>query len=352
VLALAALSTLSGLAMADGSSLTIYGRIDEAFNKGIGYTTAQSNTISGPYNSRLGFMGTEDLGDGWKGVFNLEHRFSPDTGAAYKPNTFWYGRAVVGLDSSYGRILLGREYTPMYTLVGVPGSPWGGDSLATNKIVTLGGTTSSSGVSQTIDPQRLNKSVNYSITASGFTFQAQWADKYSNNGSSNDLSNPGDASLTATDPLKRHPFGLGAAYAQGPVYVALAYTNPGDPDDKWTALTGSYNFDVVKLGATYGTGRVSSAVTAQKDHKEDAWNLYGIVPAGSGEFRLSYGQLKDKDADVFVHKFLAVGYYYNMSKRTHLYADYIRDNADRNTTFDTGVAKNKNGYEVGIRHDF
>jgi predicted porin len=348
VLALAALSTLSGLAMADGSSLTIYGRIDEAFNKPIGYTAATSNTISGPYNSRLGFMGTEDLGDGWKGVFNLEHRFSPDTGASYKANTFWYGRAVVGLDSPYGRILLGREYTPMYTLVGVPGSPWGGDSLATNKIVTLGGT----GANSTIDPQRMNKSVNYSITTSGFTFQAQWADKYDNNGSFNDVSNPGDATVGATGALKRRPFGLGAAYAQGPVYVALAYTNPGDPKDKWTALTGSYNFDVVKLGATYGTGRVSTAVTAQAGDREHAWNLYAIAPAGSGEFRLSYGQLKDKDHDVDVHKFLAVGYYYNMSKRTHLYADYIRDNADYNATFSTGVKANKNGYEVGIRHDF
>lgn len=335
VLAIAALSSLVGVVRADdASSLTIYGRIDEAFNKAIGYTGKQVNTISGPYNSRLGFTGSENLGDGWKGVFNLEHRFNPDTGTQYKTNTFWFGRAVVGLDSPYGRVLLGREYTPIYTTVAGPASPWGTDSLATTKVVTLGGV----GSTTTVDPQRMNKSINYLFSADGFTFQAQAAGRTNNNGSADDLSN-------STGDNKKHPFGLGASYAAGPLYVGLGYTNPSDSKDKWTAGVVSYNFDVAKVGVALGTGRVSSTIATVGGDKERSWDLFATVPAGTGEFRFAYGQLKDKDAGFTVRKPLSLGYYYNMSKRTHLYADYLHDNAAK-------VAYNKNGYEVGIRHDF
>lgn len=347
VLACAVISAVCGVAHADGSSLTLYGRIDEAFNKPIGYTAKTSNTISGPYNSRIGFMGTEDLGDGLKAMFVLEHRFNPDTGTIVaKHDTFWYGRSVVGLDSPYGRILLGREYTPLYTLVGVPGSPWGADSLATNKVVSLGGNNAASNGQQTVDPQRMNKSINYSISGAGITFQAQLANRANNDGTNSDVSN------APKSDNKRRPYSLAIAYGQGPIYAALGYTNPSDSKDKWTVATVSYNFDVVKLGVTYGTGRLSSAVTAIGGDKENVWDIYATAPAGSGEFRFSYGQVKDKDADVFIRKPLAVGYYYNMSKRTHLYADYIRDSASYDSTRTTGVQYNKNAYELGIRHDF
>ena len=68
---------------------------------------------------------------------------------------------------------------------------------------------------------------------------------------------------------------------------------------------------------------------------------------GSGELRLSYGQLKNKDLDVVADKQLGLGYHHAMSKRTTLYADLTtekRDNLPAN--------RQSTGWDVGIKHNF
>lgn len=63
--------------------------------------------------SRLGFRGNEDLGGGLSAQFQLEHRFTPDDGAALTP--FWAGRSYVQLSSAAaGRVYWGREHLPVF----------------------------------------------------------------------------------------------------------------------------------------------------------------------------------------------------------------------------------------------
>lgn len=75
------------------TNVTLYGLLDtgvHVVNAGVG---TQYNLASGiAEGSRFGIKGTEELGNGFKAVFNLEARFETDTGA----NTNGYPTSNVG----------------------------------------------------------------------------------------------------------------------------------------------------------------------------------------------------------------------------------------------------------------
>jgi predicted porin len=123
LLALAVLGAFAGAASAQ-SSVTIYGTVDLAVAKSNGGnannpTQGGINTQSNSYQviqghaNRLGFRGNEDLGGGLSAQFQIEHRLTPDDGAAANP--FWAGRSYIQLSSATaGRVYLGRDYTPAF----------------------------------------------------------------------------------------------------------------------------------------------------------------------------------------------------------------------------------------------
>ena len=120
LIALAVLGAFAGAASAQ-SSVTIYGSLDQALSKGNGGTapnngangTSKAWQVRQSNGSRLGFRGNEDLGGGLSAQFQIEHRFTPDDGAAANP--FWAGRSYVQLTSAAaGSVYLGREYDPAF----------------------------------------------------------------------------------------------------------------------------------------------------------------------------------------------------------------------------------------------
>src|SRR2546421_11201189 len=148
LLALAVLGAFAGAASAQ-SSVTIYGSLDLAVTKGNGGTAPQEggNGTSKAWiekqsnASRLGFRGNEDLGGGLSAQFHLEHRFTPDNGAASA--LFWAGRSYVQLTSqTLGRGYLGREYGPAVWPAGA-GDPFGLDGVASSATEVYAGFASS-----------------------------------------------------------------------------------------------------------------------------------------------------------------------------------------------------------------
>ena len=149
LLALAVLGAFAGTASAQ-SSVTIYGLLDLAVTKGNGGTaattvvggqTSGNVTVTNPgangtseawimkqsASSRLGFRGNEDLGGGLSAQFQIEHRFTPDDGAAAA--VFWAGRSYVQLTSAAaGSVYLGREYDPAFWPA-VKSDPFGWDGV-------------------------------------------------------------------------------------------------------------------------------------------------------------------------------------------------------------------------------
>lgn len=328
LLALAVLATFAGAASAQ-SSVTIYGRLDQAYGK------VQGSNVSGlmdPSGSRIGFKGEEDLGGGLKALFNLEHRFYADDGLTpYKAPSvvgaassagFWGARSVVGLKGGFGQILLGREYDAAFLGLENPMDPYKGDTIATLKPMSLGG----------ITPARFSNSINYTFAAEGFTGIVSWAPK----------------EATAA----KNQYALAANYAAGPIFVALAYTNPNTDQTtavtdtnnkaKWTTVAGSYDLGVVKIGALFGTGnRVN-------DDKIRSWALTAVAPLGNGQVRSLYGQRKNKTTDANEVKQFSLGYWYSLSKRTTVYADLVNDAG----TIVKASNHNKTGYEIGVKHEF
>lgn len=68
----------------------------------------------GQSTSRWGVKGSEDLGGGLSGVFQLESALGVDDGSGFDQ---FVRRSYVGLKGGFGQVNLGRDYTPMFWTV-------------------------------------------------------------------------------------------------------------------------------------------------------------------------------------------------------------------------------------------
>jgi predicted porin len=106
------------------SALNIYGVADAALvyssnQNGASNVYMRSGNLAA---SRIGFKGSEDLGQGLQALFQLEGGYELDTGAQSSSGVLFNRQAFVGLaDRHYGSITAGRQYTPYYLLVGPVG---------------------------------------------------------------------------------------------------------------------------------------------------------------------------------------------------------------------------------------
>jgi predicted porin len=315
LLALAALTAFAGAASAQ-SSVTLYGRVDLSVAKNLG---SDAKSLQNGSGSRLGLRGSEDLGGGLSALFNIEHRFNADTGESQNfglnggaNNRFWGARSLVGLKGGFGQVVFGREYTTAFLGTQLWADPWGWDTVAAQSAITgLGG----------IAKVRNDSSITYNVAAGGFSFGIQTAE--------------------ATDTINNYqakPLNFNVGYAGGPLRASFGYEKTGREgagnEKMWSAAV-SYNLGMIKPGFYYGKGTALNGA----DHK--GMMFTATAPMGSGEFRASYGNLKANDTTVA--KIIALGYHYNMSKRTTLYVDFA-NNSELND--------NKSGYDVGIKHNF
>lgn len=111
---LAAAIAAPSLALAQ-SNVTIYGLIDLNLSHERSGDQRYEGVHHGELNgSRLGFRGTEDLGHGMKALFVLESGFDPSTGLAEQGGPLFGRQSFVGLESSLGRLTLGRQYSPAF----------------------------------------------------------------------------------------------------------------------------------------------------------------------------------------------------------------------------------------------
>ncbi|MCO5977269.1 porin [Ideonella oryzae] len=321
-LALAVLGTLAGVASAQ-SSVTIYGRVDESFAKPVVTKDKQIADNGGAGGSRLGFKGTEDLGNGLSAVFRFEHGFNPDTGTA-AATQFWNRYAMVGLSSTkYGTLSLGRLENGAWDVI-TSFDPFGGETGAelrdTGSALRIKNWDAGA-FGSTLDSRRMDNSVRYDIAYQGFKGSASISE------------------ATAED----KPYALGGSYTAGPLYIGAGYEKLSDDKAKMWIVGGTYDFGMAKLYANYAGGKTK----ADDDVKGF---LAGVtVPYGALLFKAGYAQSKVDGAGTYKKGGLGVDY--NLSKRTKLYADYARIAGD--VGVDNGPAdKNKNGYDVGIRHSF
>jgi len=339
------------------SNVTIYGLVDVGLvseRGGVaGNVTKVTSGIGG--QSRLGFRGTEDLGNGLSAIFQLEAGIKVDDGSLDNANSQLFNRvAMVGLKSKdAGALTIGRQQTMLYNALSQVADPFGAGyaGSAKNLFPTSGNLT------------RISNSLIYTTpTFSGFTIDGQYA--------------LGEQSGSSE---AQRQFGLGMAYAQGPLNVRVVYNNRNNDTvtnnivteretGKNTLAALNYDFQVVKAYVAYGTNKglnssplpVANAfglARAPIASVDSANMLIGAqVPVGAGTIMASYTRKDDKtvnnqDADQF-----AVGYLYTLSKRTGAYASYAKIKNKNGAGYTVGnnnePGTGDKAFNVGIRHAF
>ncbi len=347
LVALAALAAV-GAASAQ-SSVTLFGVVDATIAYGSGDTANKTQLTNSGYNSsRFGVRGVEDLGGGLKASFHLEASSNNDDGSGAGTNNnnqarpaadpainarnqglTWNRTSVVSLLGSFGEIRLGRDYTPQFWSFTVF-DPFGTNGVGTTQALN------SSGGGQTI--VRASNSIGYKSPAvSGF---GVWAQAYMGENASNAAAQAGDGGA------------IRVTYDNGPLSLAVAFattTTGVGTDVQTTNIAGSYDMKVAQLMAFWN----KDANTGAKDIT--GYTLGALVPMGAGTIRLAFSN-SDNGAGAKTDKF-ALGYVYDMSKRTALYGTFASlSNSGGAAQALNGAATPANGsstgFDLGVRHAF
>lgn len=339
LLALAVLSAVAAAGTAQAqSNVTIYGVLDMAVqNENTGGATGTKTALDSGIQSgsRLGFKGTEDLGNGLKANFKLEMGVNADTGGSSQGGLAFGRQAYVGLSGDFGTVNFGRQYAPIFIAVdnidpfdaGIT-SGQAGSGTSSSGILGLFGT-----------PFRTNNTMNYTTNNLG-GFSASLAYSFGEVAGSTSAS---------------RQIGLSGTYAAGPVLATAAYHSSNDVAGNATKISfvgATYDFGVAKAAAAYGK---TTSDTNTVDNKE--WMLGVTVPVGAaGAIVGSYTRATDRLVSTAGNgNQIALGYTYSISKRTNLYTSFSRTSNDANSN--AGGLAAGNGltdrlFNVGIRHAF
>lgn len=334
LIALAVAGLVSAPVMAQ-SNVTVYGIVDAYVGYGKqGDNKKLSVNGGGRYGSRLGFKGTEDLGNGLKAVFTLEYSLNNDVNEGVGTGGLRARQQFVGLQGGFGFIGLGRQYSPGYSAFdydATRGATWSPQSLLS---VQSGSSITPNSAS------RVNNSIAWkSNDMGGLTAQAIYG-----LGEKNEVDERREDDFAA----------LGLDYKNGPLSVGLKihHINKGaaDNQEEWF-LGGGYDFGAVTLLGSYQQKKIGGL-------NDKIYQVGVTVPVGaSGLVQASFGRFdadagSDSDANA-----LSVAYVHSLSKRSSVYAVYSlvdnKDGANFGTFAASKVAGEKgHGLGVGITHFF
>jgi predicted porin len=320
LLALAVFGAFAGTASAQ-SSTTVYGLIN------IGAVRSNSDQAStrlgidggGWWGSRLGFRGTEDLGDGLSAIFQLENGFSPDTGTMGQGGRLFGRHSWVGLKGDFGTVRVGRAWTPSYLLLTDVIDPFE-DGLSGSSEAFFG-----RNIYTTIDI-RMQNAVFYSKTIGGLKTDLAY----------------GLGEVAGNAAAGRQLSGA-FTYTAGALKAVYGYQNINDVTgmgaSKLSFVGGNYNFGPVRMHLAIDRQRTDAASLTAVNASDV---LLGFtIPAGGGRILASYNRLNDHTALNADMAQAAIGYAYDLSKRTALFTSY--GHIDRN---------HAKRMDLGIRHQF
>lgn len=402
------------------SSVQIYGIADAGIHKATGSKIKLASGIAD--GSRIGFKGTEDMGGGYKAIFNLEARIELDTGtqqptlmsdnpglyltkgmgalppaivsglrnAIQPPGTpavnmeraLFDRTAYVGLITPIGAILMGRMYTPGYEVFALADTFESGTAGTWGSIT--GGTAGYSAFGADI---RSQKSIQYRVvTPNGFNAALMYGAK-------------GSGYLGRYNKF----YGLNAIYKANGIEFGYGYNQGYDQTDKKSLTTHS-------LGGSFTTGnwKLFAGMLEQKNMNSvlmrdyiGGWDQI-IAPQlapmgaptatalrnifitnigrnsqidarsfqvgahyrmGAGRVMVSAAHQNDRTASDSDAKQFSLGYDYNLSKRTDVYAvtsfiwnqndgQYVPGTAGAPGGFAKVPGENTRAIQLGIRHRF
>lgn len=355
-----AVALTCGLAASAASAQTnvqIYGIVDS----GVAYVTnvnaAGDNMFKMPsltssFPSRVGFRGTEDLGNGLQAFFVLENGLAMDTGTQQQGGRLFGRQANVGLKGAWGSITLGRQLNMTYI------SQLKTDVLGPN-LFAIGS------IDAYLPNARSDNAIGYMGNFNGFVVGATWSfgrDASSAGGPAatncaGEVAGNAKACRQYTTLLgyETKEWGLNTSYDR-------MYGNTGAAG----GLTSSANTDTritvngyVMLGATkIGGGVIDRDTKAAPGRTESDLYYLGVShPIGlyTVDAQVARRDTKNSSSDV---NMLVARLTYSLSKRTAVYGAIGRmaNKGASAVALDAGgsvgVGLGQNGIMTGLRHTF
>ncbi|BAN36330.1 outer membrane protein (porin) [Sulfuricella denitrificans skB26] len=364
-------------AMADSGNVSIYGIMDASYditdngNSTAGAAGIRTQKVSSN-SSRLGFKGTEDVGNGLSAIWQIESQINADgnglTSSATGGTTFGGRNTFLGLSSkTAGTVILGRHDTP-YKLA-TRSLDYFGDGLADNRNLMGQGASYNLGATNfSFDGRQPDVVAYISPTMSGFHAAVAYV--------------AGAELVTTSGQTKGNAWSAMGMYNNGPLMASLAYerhnigsvgtgditagaANVDKSEKAWKLGVGYKIMPAFEVGFAYE--KLSDDLNAGvKIMDHSAWTLGGKYSMGSNDLKLAYtkaGQRADV-ADTGAHQ-IALGLDHNLSKRTKVYAQYVKLSNDNAAVYgltgagatgqvlETGRAgADPSAWSFGMRHSF
>jgi predicted porin len=348
----------TGAGPVTSSSVTMFGVVDVAVAWGKGDIADRTRLVSGANtSSRLGFRGVEDLGGGLGAGFWLEMGVNADDGTGQVSNsnnqpfatgattpsagtqgTMFNRRSTVSLISGFGELRLGRDFVATYRNRDQL------DPFSTNGVgANLADALKIAGVTGV----RASNMIGYFLPSNlgGFFGEAQY---YMGENATNTAVEDDGSGYQARLGWASGPFGVAAAYGKTK-YGATATL--GDITS-WN-VGGHFDFGAARLTAGWFEDEVEQLATV----KAEGYIVGAMFPFGPHQFKASFSAYETDEAGSPEARKLALGYVYNMSKRTAAYATYARlDNKGTSAVGLNGsvnaAGQKSDGVDIGLKHSF
>ncbi|MEN9761245.1 MAG: hypothetical protein RI906_1071 [Pseudomonadota bacterium] len=313
--------TLSGI-IKGGLASTKYSNSATATDNGSGLGLSDGS-------SRFIISGTEDLGGGMAGHFQVDTRFRvDDNGGAPTSSPLAGGNTWVGVRGAFGDVRLGKLDT--HYCLGADSHGTRATALQASSCALIGYINASSGVGSVAVGSRSANSVRYTTPSiSGFTAEVSYS------------TSPTSPEGTVSNPGKGSAMGLTARYGKGPLSLGGSiYSSETEDrsqtvartDQSSTEIWGSYNLGIVAIGLTYNDSANDNAAansTAFAKTKRNAWSIPVTAPVGKGTVLFTYTRANDTETggtndNNSGANLMSIGYDYDLGKRTKLGFSYAR----------------------------
>jgi predicted porin len=354
------------------STVSMYGHVDASVVSsrsgapGAGTVTSIASGVGSA--SRWGLRGVEDLGGGMKALFQLELGFDLDTGAfkaftgdyasatptapTGAPATGFNRRSVVGLETEYGTLVIGREYTPLFYTAVATDTILGAQYIGNIQSLTslLGGPERSA---------RNSNSLAYtSPSMGGFRFRAAYG-----------LGSESAGGVGRPPKNANRFIGVGGEYIGGGLTVSGSLQRVSVPLTAGTPA--AFTFNTKRTDMALGTRYVFGNYSVSAGHfrvkgpvdGSDTW-LGGSFTFGPNTLYAQMQRIRQDNAAGAERQATILGltFTHALSKRTTVYTSYGRtsNNATgqfallaNDTVFPAGAPGAKpSAWAIGLRHAF
>jgi predicted porin len=304
------LAVAAALAAPMASAAEIYGRMQaglEYLDAGAG---ADTWDVGSGGHVRWGIVGSEDLGNGMKGLYQYEWGNAADTtgdGSTFDGETTRL--AYIGLSGDFGKITLGRNWMPAFFRLGPPAS-WVQAGRWTSG--AYGGIWGPRGF-------RAGNLMTYDLPNMG-AFSAGLALNISNE----------NAAEEGVD-----FWTVAASYKEGPLFIGGAYQDEsyvGGDTDRW-GLAANFSMDMFKLRGAYYANDIDGV------GDNNGW-LVGVEGKFDNNTVYAFYEDWETGGGAVDNDQIRLLFHHHMSKTFTLYAEYNH--------FETDATPDRDSFEVGM----